>query len=199
VSERKKDLVEGGEDMEAQVALTAMTLNATARSGVTEECVVDTGASRHMYGNRRNFRELTRLPPEECLKVKFGDGGTRDAEYEGTIELQTTRPEEPRLKKALYVPGASTNLLSVRQAESSGAKAVFEAGKGSLMVSGRVVATAESAREGDIYKFRAAPLRIDAAVAGVQTAAERWHQRFCHLGFGNMTRLVREDMVKAFQ
>jgi hypothetical protein len=40
------------------------------------------------------------------------------------------------------------------------------------------------------------PLRIDAAVAGVQTAAERRHQRFCHLGFDNMKGLVKEDMVK---
>jgi hypothetical protein len=38
------------------------------------------------------------------LNVKFGDGGTGDAECEGTIELKTASPEEPRLelKRVVY-------------------------------------------------------------------------------------------------
>jgi hypothetical protein len=93
------------------VALTAMTLNATARNGGSWTLALQ-GTTAEIGRASRNLQDY----------------------HQKSVERSSSETEAPGTQ-SMKEPSS----CSLRQTESSGAKAVFEAVKRSLMVSGRVV------------------------------------------------------------
>ncbi|KMS93463.1 hypothetical protein BVRB_031230, partial [Beta vulgaris subsp. vulgaris] len=84
---------------------------------VAESCYVDSGASRHMTGNKgllSNFVELL-----DAVKIVTADGRTICGI--GTGDMKVGRGKTVTLKDVLYVPDLKMNLLSVSAATANGA------------------------------------------------------------------------------
>ena len=105
-----------------------------ALASVTEEekkkWLVDSGASKPMCNEEKQFDNLTKLETPE--KIKVGDGFYLTATMEGNIKLKLSIDEKPKtitLRNVLHVPELSYNLLSVSKATDSGKLVIFEGDK----------------------------------------------------------------------
>lgn len=201
---RKFDMGKGdGNNSSAQVvALTAVkeemcTHACNAKHDYTsdprDDWTGDSGATEHMTG----YGEILHNPrPVEGLHtVTYGNGETLTAKARGDVIIKGTTTV---LKDVLYVPGNKMNLLSVSKAVAGGADVVFKPDTCTIYKDQKVVM--EGQLRGGLYKFKApAVINTSADFAGAAKGtvdAETWHKRFCHLGYDNLKRLVKEDMVK---
>jgi hypothetical protein len=84
------------------------------------EWAVDSGATRHMTGNKDL---LTNLRPIAGVTVKTADNtliATHEGDYRLRINRQQEKPAVLRLEKVLYIPRFRVNLFSVRRARDKG-------------------------------------------------------------------------------
>ena len=188
--------------------------------------VLDSGASHHVTGNPDLLRNVR---PCTDITVTFGNGQRHKAEMVGDVDITLDVRMDTdmhggqtvlRLHDVLYIPGAVTNLLSVRSATKHGSSFVFHEDYCIVRHQKTLVATAAYGADG-VYSLRdmsaewdydrlmspskltdavLTALRDDharqpAADAGVE-GAQLWHRRYGHLGFDNLTKLVQEDMVE---
>jgi hypothetical protein len=99
------------------------------------------------------------------------------------------------LSNVLYVPGATVNLFSVEQATFNGATIKFENGRCKLTKSDKLALNVECC--GGVYKFKTQypSVNLHALIAKTKETPELWHRRFGHLGYDNLAKLVKADMV----
>ena len=180
----------------APVALMASTRTATGRDDVW---TVDSGAARHITPFKHLLCETEAL--QQDLYITFGNDTTAAVECVGNIcmkiviggELKTIK-----LHNVLFVPGASCNLLSVKQATSKGATITFTDGKCQLVKNGETVLEAWNEEE-NLYTFHAdyalEEKNVKTLAANVETA-ELWHKRYGHLGYDNLKKLLDGYMVE---
>lgn len=159
---------------------------------------VDSGATRHITPDKSLFLSLS---TNVKASVTFGNGTTTEAAGEGNIALQTTvrgKVNKIMLTNVLYVPGATTNLFSVKQATKKNATIEF-AGDRCLVIKNERVLIEAANIDGLYYIKTGSNLElVQAQVATVETP-ELWHRRFGHLGYGNLARLVSGNMVEGIK
>lgn len=83
---------------------------------------LDNGASNHMTGERRKFREL-----DEGItgQVKFGDGSTVKIEGKGSVVFKCKNGEERVLNEVYFIPTLCSNIISLGQLSEEGNKVVL--------------------------------------------------------------------------
>ncbi|GAB4815364.1 hypothetical protein N2152v2_002410 [Parachlorella kessleri] len=154
--------------------------------------VLDTGASRHITGNRSIMSNLR--PVEEPVTITFGNGGTGQAAATGEVLLHTA-DNEFLLTDVLYIPEASENLISVRHATRYGLDFKFCHDRCAIGRDGRTVAIAPCAGDAIYYLSGWSQVQQEAAQTALAAKAaketpELWHKRFGHLGYENLARLT---------
>ncbi|GAB4814243.1 hypothetical protein N2152v2_001289 [Parachlorella kessleri] len=154
--------------------------------------VLDTGASRHITGNRSIMSNLR--PVEEPVTITFGNGGTGQAAATGEVLLHTA-DNEFLLTDVLYIPEASENLISVRHATRYGLDFKFCHDRCAIGRVGRTVAIAPCAGDAIYYLSGWSQVQQEAAQTALAAKAaketpELWHKRFGHLGYENLARLT---------
>lgn len=175
---------------EPQRAMSARALAAVAPSGGS--WAVDSGCTQHMTGNADIFTKMEPLAYE--VRVSFGNGSTAPAQGIGTVAMQVPGGPVVLLTEVLYVPGLALNLFSVKQALNRGAVIEFRDATCTVCLEGELLLKCTACSPGNLFEFCPQYL-ASANVAGVLETAELWHRRFGHLGYGNLERLVRENLV----
>jgi transposase InsO family protein len=128
------------------------------------------------------------------VRVSFGNGSTASAQGIGTVTMQVPGGPIVLLTDVLYVPGLALNLFSVKQALNRGAVIEFRDETCTICLAGKLMLKCTVTRPGNLFEFN--PRYLESAhAAGVLESAELWHRRFGHLGYGNLERLVREELV----
>ncbi len=165
------------------VALTAMESSHT-------DWILDSGASRHMTGDKHLLVNTKRLP--QPVTITYGNGQQGVADTVGDVVV---RPDRLMLKDVLYVPGNAVNLMSIKVATAAGAKFNFHQGGCDIVYDGEILATAKG--DHGLYTIENGSEPLDAALlAKCAETAELWHTRLGHLGYKNMARMVDKQMVK---
>ena len=177
----------------SEVGMAAFDVSKLSNS----DWVLDSGASRHITGNKE---QLIKSRSAGDLTITFGNGGQGKATAVGDVVLmeQCASGDKLVLHNVLHVPEAKTaNLLSISAAQQAGATFVFNS-KGCMVYKGSKLLL-KAQQQGGLYIIKGQPPSQPEtamfAKARKETAQD-WHQRFAHLGYDSLARMVKQDMVK---
>lgn len=165
-------------------------------SSATVEFIIDSGATYHITNDETL---LTNVRGAGGIAITCANGSTAPALSKGDAVLKTRVPgtgEEQYmvLRNTLYVPDAVSNLFSVRSAVTHGASIDFGDHAVTIIRDGGIHVAA--AWDGNAYILRTESVgRAVAAAAAAAESPELWHRRFCHLGYDNLAKLVKDDLV----
>lgn len=178
------------------VALAAPRFASVPQSESNPEWILDSGATRHISKDDKSMINVK--PVQDDISVTFGNGARAAAKAIGDIEFvayvsNTGRSQLIRLENVLYVPEATHNLVSVQSIINHGKQVLFGPDKASISRSGQVFA--EAIWSGSVYA-----LQVRATTSVALTAAtaspQLWHRRYGHLGYDNLAKLVKDNMVR---
>ena len=155
----------------------------------TGDWLMDSGASCHMTPNQEQLEDYQSLDRPE--PITFGNGEQGRALGRGQAWIKTNRCEI-RLMEVLYVPELTVSLFSITAATSRGASISFHGQKGKISVNGTVIADVSGVD--NLYYLTRSKGAAGMAAHKSETP-ELWHRRFGHLGFDNLARLQRDNMV----
>lgn len=160
--------------------------------------ILDTGATDPLLGYKDILHDLR--PPEREKIITYGDGSEYKVEAVGDVYLKRSFSPDIKLviEDVCYVPGNAYNLLLVSKAIDKGI--TFDFGPHVCLVSkGDTFLMGAPKRDG-LYKILSPPVEAPpqgySLLSKNKTDAMTWHQRFGHLGYSNLKRLVSQDMVK---
>lgn len=189
----------GGAASAAAVALMAHTYDEHSPQQAVDLWAIDSGASKHVTPYRSLLTNLR--PLVGPVQITFGNGTTATAVEEGDAQLTTSVAGQPStftLRGVLHIPEAAANLFSVRQATSNGAKVAFSPSSCVISHSGSTLAVATTMH--GLYCMKADSPSLPAMpetamLAASKESAQLWHRRYAHLGYGNLAKLVKGNMV----
>ncbi|XP_049358857.1 uncharacterized protein LOC125823532 [Solanum verrucosum] len=197
----ERDLVHLKEELQTFLKWTSSTKllsNITSQSncnrkglGSRSQCwFIDSGFSKHMIGNTKNFLSLKALQGEG---VSFGDGKRGYILGVGRVGNSL----ESSIENVYYVNGLKYSLLSVSQICDKGNEVRFTSENCivSSLSTKRVILTAR--RQKNMY---VAALEIvhgdDQTCLSAQSAnADLWHRRLGHVSSSLLNKLVSRDLV----
>ena len=183
-----------GNESDALIVCHALSAYAT-----TSNWIVDSGATCHMCGDSKLFKNLQNL--EQPIKVSLGDGHTLHATGRGNVLLQMKLPNGKlrrcKLLNVLLVPKLYYNLLSVSKALESGKTIEFNEFDCQILDSKKKL-IAVATKVGSLFCLSSSNHNELANVADQETKECVWHRRFGHLGLQNLQKLAREELVHGF-
>ena len=182
-----------------------------ALATVTEEekkkWLVDSGATKHMGNDKKQFDKLT--PLEKPEKIKVGDGYYVESTMQGNVKLNLNvdgKDKTITLRNVLYVPDLSYNLLSVAKATDSGKQVTFDDNGCDIKVkrTGKILLQAVKRRSLYYVNTSTKEKKVTQYAYSMETpepiSNERlWHSRYGHLGDQSLTKLVKDDMVSGLE
>ena len=199
--EQRRAFTATTDECESQAASSVVLSAAHHTEHSTMTWTMDSGAQRHITANPALLRDLR--PLAEPVTVVFGNKTTGTAYAQGTAIFNAKTSGATRqvmLKDVLLVPECTMgNLLSVKQATKEGAVVIFDSpDKCRILKGGTPVIEAKSPGNG-LYYIEATPVLSATSATGavkIVESAQLWHRRFGHLGYDNLAKLVKQDMVK---
>jgi hypothetical protein len=143
--------------------------------------LIDSGASKHMIGQRDILSSLTEKNYPQ--KVILGD----DYQYpikgvgKSTYKLDLGIPM--KMKDVPYVPGLTKNFLSISALDKKGFRVAFIDGKVLMWPKGKTIedAIVIGTEEGGLYKLKG---HSDATLThSTKSPCELWHRRLAHINY----------------
>ena len=136
------------------------------------------------------------------VSVQIGDGRVLKGIGTGCINIKTSLPgnkmKQICLNDVLHVPELSFNLISVAKASANGRRVTFADDTCKIFsTSNTLIGIGKKANK--LY-FLECDVNF-ACTSRPSNGNENylWHQRFCHLGYDNMKKLVSQDMVRGLK
>ncbi len=191
----------------ARFAAAYLTVNAAELEvdPDTKMWVVDSGASDHMCHDASMFHELR--DSAKAKHIMVADGTELEVKGEGTIYAKSWRKSDDgapewEMKNVLYVPDLEVNLLSVSTLTEEGYTINFD--KKVFNIKKDQEQFAKLGRLGGLYvtwlENSAASTASAMAAGSIKgETLELWHKRMGHLSYGNLQRLVKEEMVNGIK
>ena len=177
-----------------EVALMADEPAMESKDYDEQDWVIDPGATMHIAAYPNLLINAT--PVENGPTVTFGNGKIGRGVERGTVILMDTDSSIQKivLQDVYYVPEAEYNLLSTYQATSRGASFTFTKDRLDIDMQGERLLTMQP--RGKLFVLRSnAAKASNAALVAKGATAQEWHERYGHLGYQNLARLIKEDMV----
>ncbi|WVZ88079.1 hypothetical protein U9M48_034632 [Paspalum notatum var. saurae] len=147
---------------------------------------LNTGTSNHMTGIRSLFSEFDKGISDS---VRFGDGSTVAIEGRGyTIVFTYKNGEQRALTGVYYIPRLTANMISVGQMDEGGCR--VDINHGVLRIFDR---------HKKLLARRGLQATVGKPACYALHASENtwlWHGQFGHLGFDNLRKLAREELVR---
>lgn len=151
---------------------------------------LDSGSTKHITPDKTQFIQLRSL--DEDIYITFGNQTKEPAHGIGDVAVRTRllngQFSHFILKDVLYMPGAMTNLFSVRQATSRGAKISFQ-GSTCTVSMPQIGTIIHAAQHEGLYCFSSICHKETAMTATAKETAELWHRRYGHMGYDSMAKL----------
>ena len=157
---------------------------------------IDSGASSHMTGQKRFFKDLQE--GGTGIHVELGDDARYQAQGVGTVSFERESGKPLSFVDVLYVPGLTKNLISVSSLEDKGYQVkfcdhrVYIRPKGSDRSLDQVIGR----RSRKVYRLHFEPAK--ALVSSISSSqGELWHRRMAHLHHGELKHLRQEVIGKS--
>lgn len=156
--------------------------------------ILDTGATRHMTGNREYLSTLQDTGKK--ISVLLGNDNQLEAEGEGPVEIKTV-DGILCLEQVLYVPGLNRNLISYGQAEQDGF--LFTNSKNGITLEHpSQMKKIHARRQKNLYII--ASLQDDQeeqvnAIKMIKGSSLQWHYRLGHIGASTLEGMQRTGAV----
>ena len=175
---------------------------ALADSTVTEEWIIDSGATSHMTHSKELLYQYCKFEVPE--KVSLGDGRHVEALGTGDIQVNMTfkvsKQKNCVMRRVLYVPKLTSNLFSVRAAVLKGNTVRFgdlncwiKNRKGKLIGMGSLV-------DNKLYKLNCTPVvqvqQCASPALEKGNSADLWHRRLGHLGKQQMREVASKELAR---
>jgi transposase InsO family protein len=200
--------------LEAQEELISKSLS--------DQWIIDSGASRNMCSHRSWFHHFTPLVPP--INVVLGDDSSILATGVGrlSVRMHANGSSKPVvLQDVLFVPDLHGNLLSVSHFARRGAEMRF-VDKGCLILDQRKDTVCEGDLRGNLYIMQMSTIVPDSArlavlnsfptegaalpetalfseVSSSRATIDTWHRRLGHLNIDAILRMMRKGMVKGME
>ncbi|XP_077246057.1 uncharacterized protein LOC143885902 [Tasmannia lanceolata] len=144
---------------------------------------IDTGASRHIAGDKNLFKHYEVVG--DGMLLYMGNSSSTKVIGNGTIELKFTSEKVITLKDVLHVPDIRKNLVSGALLSKHGFKMVFEADKFILSKNGMFVGKGYFVN--GMFKLSIENEIISAYIA---ESFDLWHQRLGHVNYNSIARIA---------
>ena len=159
------------------------------------EWIIDSGATQRMTFDIDSLSDYIEF--KEPCTVNLGDNGTILAYGKGTYRIVADledKVQHTALHDVLYLPDLKKNLLSVQAMTRLGASVEFERNKCRIMRNSKSLGTGEMQ---GLYILKVVPTCIEHMnIAKENTDMGLWHNRFGHLGYDNVSKLIKGKMVE---
>jgi len=120
----------------------------------SDTLLIDSGASRHMTGNKEVLLNL--IQKDSPHKVKLGDDYQYPIKGGGEAVYHLGSRKRIKMKEVLYVPGLKKNLLSISALEEKGYRVALVDGQVLMWSKGKSFddAVVIGIQEGGLYKLK---------------------------------------------
>lgn len=164
---------------------------------VTEEFVagdqvewwIDTGATRHISGNRNSFMTYELVGGDKVLHM--GNSSSPKVVGKGTVELKFTSGKMVTLIDVLHVPDIRKNLVSGTLLSKHGYKMIFEADKFILSKQGMFVGKGYATN--GMFKLN---IENENIFAYIVESLDLWHERLGHVNFRSTQLMMKNGLIK---
>lgn len=175
--------------------LTTQIAYTFSRSKVRKTTIIaDSGASRHMTGNRSWFRSLRRIEPELILRTPDGE---MQATHEGDINIETSLDGKQWTKRTwkdvLYVPSLHVTLFSTTYTEKFGCG--FRHIRGRMWITKGDEPLVGGTRIGASYAPYIRIIELQHNAMAAQTI-DVWHQRLGHVSADIVKQMADNGCVE---
>lgn len=132
---------------------------AALRNPISQDCIHDSAANRHVFHSRSSFSEYEEIDP---VKVKgFGKELSTAAIGKGTVVVEARFRDRPvqffDLQNCLHIPSARYNLISGSQLDHNGVQSTTANGQITLSKNGEPLVSGELTVQ-DMYKLEMRPV-----------------------------------------
>ena len=152
---------------------------------------LDNGASNHMTGDRRYFKEI-----DESItgKVRFGDDSRIDIKGKGPILFLTKEGGKKILADVYYIPDLKSNIISLGQATESGCDIRMKDDYLTLQdKDGKLIVKARRSKN-RLYKVTI-DSNEECLQLSVPSDSAKWHARLGHIGRETMRLMANRELV----
>jgi hypothetical protein len=190
---------QGKRPQRPEIGLMAAELACTV-NGQGDVWVWDSGASKHITGHIEDI--VNPKPVQGDTTITFGNSQEGKAQAVGDVILLDTCNADRKLvlRDVLYVPEAKTaRMISMSHARKAGARFVIDEDGCKVYYGPDLLVTAKERNGLYITESRAARPAVPttaAMFAQPKETPQEWHRRFGHLGYDNLAKLVKTNMVK---
>ena len=185
-------------DMDLDFAAMVYEANVADLDDNPREWWIDTGATRHICGNKESFSSYT---PVSGRKLYMGNSATSEVQGMGNIVLKMTSGKEVTLLDVLHVPDIRKNLVSGALLSKAGFRLVFESDKFVLTKNGLFLG--KGYLEKGLFKMNVMNvIRKDAKNKSIVSyvylseSPNLWHDRLGQVNFDTIKKLVKQDLIQ---
>lgn len=183
-----------------QLALAAASAESAA-TVMADMWLMDSGAEHHITPHADLLRDY-RPSPSPDMYIIWGDGTPGKVIGMGDVLITANATNDVILIRDVYhVENAKFNLFSIRQATQYGADVYFsKTGTMKLHMDGKLAVDTLSSHGQYVLNAQTWPEPAPTAsmallAAASNSPAELWHRRYGHMGYSNLERLVKDNMV----
>ena len=149
---------------------------------------IDSGASSHMTGQKRFFRDLQE--GGTGIHVELGDAWYQ-TQGVGIVSFERESGKPLNFVDVLYVPGLTKNLISVSTLEDKGYQVKFRDHRVYIRPKGsdRSLDWVIGRRSEKVYRLHFEPAKDLVSSSSSDSQGELWHRRMEHLHHGALKHL----------
>ncbi|KAI3522492.1 hypothetical protein L1887_00319 [Cichorium endivia] len=154
---------------------------------------LDTGASNHMTGDMKKFRDLNKKIQGY---VKFGNESKVRIEGKGSIIFQCKNGEQRRLQEVYYIPDLCSNIISLGQLSESGDEIKIR--EPFLWVhdrAGRLLMKVQKSPN-RLYKIELEEVSHKCLIAETKDPSWLWHKRLGHVNFTSLKLMSEKGLIE---
>ncbi|XP_076896146.1 uncharacterized protein LOC143549014 [Bidens hawaiensis] len=165
--------------------------------GAPKGWYVDTGATRHVCGDKQFFKNFKEAVGDQ--KLYMGNNVTADIMGEGDVVLKWTSGKELTLSNTLYVPDIRKNLVSGWMLNKFGFRLVIESDKVILSKKGMYVGKGYA--DNAMFKLNVTVVKnsMNKTTTSVYMLESSnsyvWHGRLGHVNFNSIRRLINLNSI----
>ena len=162
---------------------------------------LDSGASQHMNYEKEELHDYKEFTDENGKPVKkpvsLADKSIVYGHGSGTVRMtiyDENGSHNILFNDVWYVPGIKKKLISIPVLDAKGVEVTFSSGTCVFKKNGRRYVAGR--KDGKLYKMNnSAEESVCMATKKESEDSSLWHQRYGHLGYANLKKLSKDDMV----
>ena len=193
--------VNGLLDDVSDMNLSAMVSEVNFISSNTKEWWVDTGATRHVYSDKKMFSSYHNIDNGEQLFM--GNSSSSKVESQGKVVLKMTSSKELTLNDVLHVPEIRKNLMSGSLLSKKGFKLAFVSNNFILTKNGMYVG--KGYMRNGLFKMNVMTIvppikniNKNTSSAYMLESSNVWHGRLGHVNYDTLRKLINMECLPKF-